>query len=135
VAARIKFNYEAGDDGHLRPYLHLDLVVAGRGSIRMRGLLDSGVDVTVLPDAMIQVLKLPPEELVRVSAVSWEGRITVNQSATDVLAGLPAGDWVVKIRPIFHTVYAEPHWGRDFMGLYGGVAFDEKAKQFSLFAP
>jgi hypothetical protein len=131
---RVKFNYELGPGGTARPYLWLDLRVAKRQAIPVRGVLDTGADVTLLDDAYLPALGIGSDELEPVALDTLSVRLSAGRSPNVVWASLPgAPGSAVPLRPIFVDSGGEARWGRDFMALYA-VAFDEQAQQFSLYA-
>lgn len=134
MAARIKFGYEPGEGGSLRPYLWLELGLEGRQPVTVRGLLDSGADVSVLPMDLAVGLGVEADQLRQVVATVLTGQVDAWLSAVDVRASLPgAPERFQRLRPLFVEDAPSPRWGRDFMGLYV-VAFDEAAHQFSLYS-
>jgi hypothetical protein len=134
VAARVKFNYEAGPDGNPRPYLWLDLTTESGASIRTRGLLDTGADVTIMDAEYAQALQLDPGDLEEIAAQGPAGVVTARRSVAVVRATLPgAPEIVAPLYPLFTQDMPMPLWGRDFMAVYS-LALDQRALQFSLFA-
>jgi hypothetical protein len=89
VAARVKFNYEEGEDGNPRPYLWLDLKLESGPSIRVRGLFDSGADVSLLALDYREALGLAPQDLDAHTAEGPAGKIDVQRSRRPVQARLP----------------------------------------------
>lgn len=135
ATSRVKFSYDQGEDGKQRPYLWLDLKREGGPSIRARGLFDSGADVSLLASEYGDALGLGPEDLMDAVAEGPAGPIAVQQSRPSILASLPGtSEILVPLHPLFVPGGSGAHWGRDFMAVYA-VAFDERAHQFSLFAP
>jgi Retroviral aspartyl protease len=131
---RFKFNYEPGPRGTVRPYLWLDLRVATRPPIPVRGVLDTGADVTLLDSAYLPTLGIASEELEAVALDTLSDRLSARRSSNVVWASLPgAPGSAAPLRPVFVDSGGEARWGRDFMTLYA-VAFDEQAKQFSLYS-
>jgi hypothetical protein len=134
VAERIKLSYEPGEDGQERPYLWLDLTTPQGPTIAVRGLVDSGADVSVLPAAYTEFLSLGAADLERVEGEGPGGRVTLLRAREPVEASLRGeASNPVLLRPLFVPGGVEARWGRDFMAEYG-VAFDERARQFSLFS-
>ena len=135
MASRIKFTYEQGEDGQHRPYLWLDLKLEMGQSIRVRGLFDSGADVSLLASDYAEALGLARSDLEQAVAEGPTGKVEVLRSKSAVNASLPgAPEIVAPLYPLFVPGGSGAHWGRDFMAVYA-VAFDERARQFSLFAP
>jgi hypothetical protein len=135
VASRVKFSYDEGEDGQQRPYLWLNLKGETGSSIRVRGLFDSGADVSLLAGEYSEALGLRPDDLKQAVAEGPAGLVTVLRSKKVIQASLPgAPDVVVPLYPLFVPGGSGAHWGRDFMAVYA-VAFDERAQQFSLFGP
>ncbi len=133
MAGRVKFNYERGLDGILRPYLWLNLNVEGGLTVKMRGVLDSGADTTVLAMALMHALGMKPGDLESLAMRSPSGEVSAARSRRVVLASLPGEKEIAApLRPIFVPGDTQTRWGRDFMAAYS-VAFDEQARQFSLF--
>jgi hypothetical protein len=131
----VKFSYDQGEDGQQRPYLWLDMKVDGRPSIRVRGLFDSGADVSLLAAEYGEALGLESSDLEEAVAEGPAGAIAVLRSRRLVEASLPgASEILVPLRPLFVPGGSGARWGRDFMAVYA-VAFDERAHQFSLFSP
>jgi hypothetical protein len=134
VPARVKFAYEPGPDGTRRPYLWLDLSIEAGPTIRTRGLLDTGADVTTLDRQYAEALGLEPGQLERVQTRGPAGTATGWKSTTPVRAVLPgAPELAVPLYPRFVPDMPIPLWGRDFMSVYS-LALDQRALQFSLFA-
>jgi hypothetical protein len=134
MATRVKFSYEGGQDGVERPYLWLDLRAEAGPTLRVRGLFDPGADCSLLAAEYAQALGLAPGDLEQATAQGPTGAITVMRSHELVRASLPgAPGTIVPLYPLFVPGGSEAHWGRDFMAVYA-VAFDERARQFSLFA-
>jgi hypothetical protein len=136
VAARVKFSYERGGKDQVeRPYLWLDLRVGDGPTLTVRGLFDTGADCSLLAADYAQALGLKPDDLEQAAAAGPTGEIVVMRTSKPVLASLPgATRTVVPLRPLFVPGGSEATWGRDFMAVYA-VAFDERARQFSLFSP
>jgi hypothetical protein len=135
VATRVKFNYEQGEDGKQRPYLWLDLKLNSGPSISVRGLFDSGADVSLLAYEYGEALRLKPGDLDAATAEGPAGKVEILRSKRRIEARLPgAPDIVVPLYPLFAPKWIGAVWGRDFMAFYS-VAFDEQAHQFSLFGP
>lgn len=135
VATRVKFSYDSGEDGQERPYLWLDLKLDPGLSIRVRGLFDSGADVSLLASEYSEALGLKKSDLEPAVAEGPAGTVPVWRSRTPIQATLPgAPKVVVPLRPLFVPGGSGARWGRDFMAVYS-VAFDERAHQFSLFGP
>ena len=134
VTTRVKFPYESGPDGNLRPYLWLNLETEAGASIRTRGLLDTGADITVMDREYAQALRLGSDDLEVVSAQGPAGVMRAMRSVTMVRATLPgAPEIVVPLYPLFAEGMPTPLWGRDFMAVYS-PALDQRSLQFSLFA-
>ena len=133
MAIRIKLPYETGPGGRKRPYL--TLVLAGPSTtVLVRGLLDSGADVSVLPSIFIPHLGLGPEELEEVPIATSSGSGTAVHATRPLWAFIPGYDARrVPLRPLFLEEVGEASWGRDFMSVYS-VAFAEQDQQFSLYA-
>lgn len=134
VPDRVKFNYEPGPTGTYRPYLWLDMRTEVGTGIQVRGLLDTGADVTLLDSAYLSALGLNEADLEPVYVDGPAGKLTGGRSRTVVLASLPGAPGnAAPLRPIFTDAAGEVRWGRDFMSLYA-VAFDEQSRQFSLYS-
>lgn len=134
MAVRVKFSYEHGLDGVERPYLWLDLKAGAGPTRRVRGLFDTGLDHSLLPLEYARALELTLEDMEQATAEGSAGAIVVRRSSKPVFASLPgASKTIVPLYPLFVPDGSEAHWGRDFMAVYA-IAFDERARQFSLFA-
>jgi hypothetical protein len=133
VAERLKFSYERGQDDVFRPYLWLDVRTEGGHTTKVRGLLDSGADVSLMGVGYAEALGLAPGDFDEVSTRGPAGQVPGKQSRKIIYAILPgAGRRATELRPIFFEGGLGARWGRDFMNDYR-VAFDQPALQFSLF--
>ena len=132
MAGRIKFSYEEGQGGVLRPYLWLNLYAKQRGFAKVRGLLDTGADVSLLGLEDAQLLGLTPDDLEDLSARGPAGEVPGQRARSGIRVVLPGASGGTALRPIFMEGGLGARWGRDFMANYG-VAFDERTSQFSLF--
>lgn len=135
MPVRIKFAYEVGPDGATpRPYLWLEVVGPREGREHIRGVLDTGADVSLLPEAYADLLGYRNDDLAEVVATSPGGTLSLRQAVQPVVVRLPGDDErTLSLQPLFAPV-PEARWGRDFMSLYG-VSIVERERQFSLFTP
>jgi hypothetical protein len=133
VPQRVKFNYEPSRAGPSRPYLWLKLHTESGPTLRARGLLDTGADITILDNGYLPALGLAPDALEPVGIDSPAGKLRGQRSRQVIWASLPGAPAnQAPLRPIFIDADGEARWGRDFMQIYA-VAFDEETQQFSLY--
>lgn len=131
MSLRAKFVYEPGLDDVLRPYLWLDLRYGSGPTIRVRGLIDTGADVTVLDTELASALGIADQELRRDRFLGSSGFVDARRTTSPLLATLPGETQAALLTPVFIDG-AQTLWGRDLLNTYG-IALDERAKQFSLF--
>jgi hypothetical protein len=129
VSIRINLPYEPGPDGRPRPYLWLELHGPG-GSVRVRGVLDSGAGVSVLPRPYARMLGLE-EALYEVPVESGGSAVQSELPVTAYVPGAPEQE--VRLQPAFVDAHRDPRWGRDFMRVWS-VSFAEREQQFVLWA-
>jgi hypothetical protein len=135
VAARVKFSYETGPDGQSRPYLWLVLRVRQGATLKVRGLLDSGADVSLLDLEYARPLGVLEQDLQPVTTYGPSGPLEALRTTVAVDANLPGSVRPsVALHPVFVPRGMGARWGRDLMLGYA-VAFDERARQFTLFIP
>jgi hypothetical protein len=133
VPARVKFSYERGEDGQERPYLWLDLRTENGPLRKVRGLIDTAADVTVMGADYAETLGLMSDDLEKVSAEGPTGTVSARRSLVVVRASLPGEpELVAPLHPLFIPGGTAALWGRDFMAVYA-ASFDERGRQFSLF--
>lgn len=125
--------YREGPGGVARPYLTVVVTGPNGHAEKVFGLIDSGADCSSLPLGFAGLFGYTHEDLVPATVTQVSGEVSVLQAAKPAkahIAGLPELEF--ELRPWF----AEGNtalWGRaDFMMAFG-VAFDQPAKQFTLF--
>lgn len=129
---RLRFAFEAGSDGTLRPYLWLSLVGPSGMRIRVRGLVDSGADLSVMPEDVLPIFGIEPASL-RIEEANHNGApIEVKRLAQPLRAALPGVDALeFELAPLVVDGIEVPLWGRDLLEHFS-LSVSVSGREFSL---
>jgi hypothetical protein len=125
--------YTPGPDGTPRPYVVLEVVGPNDELVRLRGLLDTGSDRTLMPSPLLQAFGYRNEDLEPQEVRRSFGSATlssVRRPLRVAIAGEPSS--TAELRPLFAPDLPEILLGRDFMATFN-VSFVERDREFALF--
>jgi hypothetical protein len=115
-----------------RPYLWLDVQGPNKQRERIRGIVDSGADNSVLPDEYIRVFGYTPETLSPCNIQQVEGSCEGHRALVPCTATIVKAEAVeFELQPLFMSTDI-PLWGRhDFLAVFHLVV-EQRHERFDL---
>ena len=124
---------DLGLGGDLRPFLVLTVTGPSGASRPIAGLIDTGVDGTVLPAGYAPLMGYTPADLAVEQGAGVGGSVTMYQATKPSQAFVPEiPDLIFDINPCFAAGCQVALWGRNDLMQHFDVTVMERRKQFSL---